>query len=97
MATSFFSNPPNDTLVAVLMQLKRISETTQDLTSCSLLSQRWHEATTLFLYGHVALKQDGLIKFCEAFEGAKYGASVHSLTISSEPYEDHESTTRLVP
>jgi hypothetical protein len=93
MATSFFSNPPNDILVAVLMQLKRISET----TSCSLVSQRSHKATIPFLYGHVALKQDSLIRFCEAFEGVRYGASVHSLTISLEPYEDYDSTIRLVP
>jgi hypothetical protein len=97
MATSSFSNLPNDILAAVLTQLKLISETDQNLTSCSLVNRCWYEATTPILYGNIALKQDNLSRFNEHLQASKYGACVHSLTISLQPYEDLEPIAQLVP
>jgi hypothetical protein len=97
MATSPFSNAPDEILIAVLTQLKRSSETNQNLTSCCLVNRRWYGATAPILYGNVALDQDSLIRFCEHFEVSKYGAYVHSLTVSLQPYDDFAPTAPLVP
>ncbi|KAF2827733.1 hypothetical protein CC86DRAFT_369807 [Ophiobolus disseminans] len=99
MATSSFSILSNDILTVVLTQLKRISETSQDLTSCSLVDRRWHEATTPFLYGNIALNRDNLVQFCNHAEVSKYCAyvHVHSLTITCESVRILEPVAQLVP
>lgn len=97
MAASSFSNIPNDLLVAVLTQLKRTTQTNQDLTSCSLVNRRWCLVTAPILYGNIALKQDNTIRFCEHLEASKYGAYIRSLTICLQPYENPEPTAQLVP
>lgn len=97
MSTSSFPNLSNDILLTILTQLKGISETNNDLVSCSLVDHRWYEATTPILYGNIALKQENLTRFYEHLQASKYGADIHSLTISFQPYEDLEPTAQLVP
>jgi hypothetical protein len=97
MATSSSSNLPHDILVAILTQLKEISETNQYLTSCCLVNYHWYEAATPILYGNIALKEDNLVRFCGHLEASKYGAYVHSLTISLSPGEDLDTIAELVP
>lgn len=96
MTTSSFSSFPEDVLVEILTQLKRISDTTQDLTSCLLVNRRWREATTPLLYGNVALTHNNLIRFCEHLDVGRYAAYIHSITISLQPYEDLEPVSQLV-
>lgn len=97
MTTSSFFKFSSDVLVEILTQLKRINDTTFDLTSCLLVNCRWREATKPLLYGNVALTHSNLIRFCEQLDVGKYAASIHSITISLQPYEDLEQVSQLVP
>ena len=99
MTTSSFSNLPNDVLFDILEQLKRINDTTQDLTSCLLVNRCWWEATTPLLYGNIALTDNALLLFCEHLDVGRYAAYIHSMTISFQPhvYEDVEQVSQLVP
>lgn len=95
MGPSFSLKLPYDILITVFTQLKRVSTTTQDLTSCSLVNHQWHEATTPILYGNIALKQHNVIRLCEHWKTSRYAACVQSLIISFQPYDYDEPLAQI--
>ncbi|KAE8828331.1 hypothetical protein PTNB73_06788 [Pyrenophora teres f. teres] len=97
MSTSSFPNLPDDVLFDILTQLKGVSDTTQDLTSCSLVSRGWREGVTSLLYGNIALTHNNLIRFCKHLNVGRYAAYIHSITISLQPDGNIEQVLQLAP
>ncbi len=91
------SRLPNDILFEIITQLKGVSNTTQDLASCSLVDRRWWKATTPLLYGNVALTQNNLLRFCEHLNVERYSANVRSVTMSLQPYDELKQLLQLAP
>ncbi|KAF3051002.1 hypothetical protein E8E11_002683 [Didymella keratinophila] len=92
MTTASFSCLPHDILIETFTQLKRISDITQAITSCSLVNHRWHEAATPLLYGNIALTHNNLARFCEHPHVKNIAAHIHSIAV-----EDLEQVSLLVP
>lgn len=97
MAVTPLSSLPNDILVEILVQVKRASETNQNLVSCLLVSRRWNISTTPILYGNIALKHSNLDAFVEQLSVSKYGSHVRSVTISLQPSDNISQAAQLVP
>jgi hypothetical protein len=97
MATSPPLQLPNDVIVEILTQLKRASDTTQDLASCSRVNKAWQEAATPLLYSNVAVNTANTTSFCNSLVTEKYAACIHSISVSLQPREAVEPITQLVP
>ena len=97
MADSHYLELPNDVLVEIVTQLKRVSDTTQDLASCSRVNRAWQEAITPLLYGNVTLNVFNTTSFCDGLVKEKYAAVIRSISVSLATYEVTEPVTQLVP
>jgi hypothetical protein len=95
MATPPLLQLPNDVVIEILTQLKRVSDTTQDLTSCSRVNKAWHEAATPLLYGNIALNTNNITSFHKILVTEKYAADIHSISISLQPREAVEPVAQL--
>lgn len=95
MATSLHLQLPNDIVIEILTQLKRVSDTTQDLTSCARVNKAWHDATAPLLYGNIALDVANTARFCNDLVREKHAADVRSISLSVEPYYARQSVTQL--
>ena len=95
MATSPPLQLPNDVVVEILTQLKRVSDTTQDLASCSRVNKAWHDATTSLLYGNIALNNANMLRFCDGRVKEQYAANIRSISVSAKPHHAPELVTQL--
>ena len=95
MATSPPLQLPNDVVIEILTQLKRVSDTPQDLASCSRVNKAWHDATTPLLYGNVALNNANILSFCDGRVKEQYAANIRSISVSVKPHYALEPVTQL--
>ena len=95
MATSPPLQLPNDVVIEILTQLKRVSDTPQDLASCSRVNKAWHDATTPLLYGNVALNNANVFRFCDGRVKEQYAANIRSISVSVKPHFALEPVTQL--
>lgn len=96
MTTASSPALPNDILIEILSQLKCISDTTQDISSCLLVNRCWQEAAIPLLYGNIALKHGNLTRFCVHSQVKKVATYIHSITLSFQPHEDLEQVSQIV-
>lgn len=103
MATSPISTCPDEILHEILVQVKRISDSDQDIIqpelyhhqtlyqndifSCSLVNRRWNEQATSILYRHIVVNSD-YVNFASRFNASKYGSFVRSVTITDDHIDD---------
>lgn len=77
-------NLPDDLVVAIATELKRVGGTLVDLLNFTLISKRWQHLGLPIFYGNVALTNTTLIRFVDSFNAATYGKHVRSLTARFE-------------
>ncbi|KAF2998959.1 hypothetical protein E8E13_006976 [Curvularia kusanoi] len=85
MATCTFADLPNDVLIMIITQLKTISDTTHDLSSCLKVNRRWRDATIPLLYGNIAFTRDNVSRFCDNLNVERYATCIRSITVKLEP------------
>jgi hypothetical protein len=83
MASSL-SNLPDDLVIAIATELKRVGGSTSDLLSLTLASKRWHRLGLPIFYANLTLTNATLVRFVNSFNADAHGKHVRSLTARFE-------------
>jgi hypothetical protein len=77
---STLSNLPDDLVIAIATELKRVGGSTADLLSFTLASKRCHRLGLPIFYGNTTLTNATLVRFVNSFNAEAHSKHVRSLT-----------------
>jgi hypothetical protein len=77
-------NLPDDLVIAVATELKRVGGSTADLLNFTLVSKRWQNLGLPIFYGNITLTNATLVRFVYSFNATAHGKHVRSLTARFE-------------
>jgi hypothetical protein len=81
---STLSNLPDDLVIAIATELKRVGGSTADLLSFTLVNKRCRRLGLPIFYGNITLTNATLVRFVNSFNADAYGKHVRSLTARFE-------------
>ncbi|ORY00900.1 hypothetical protein BCR34DRAFT_637760 [Clohesyomyces aquaticus] len=86
MVSRPFTVLPTDVLVQIIIQLKRGSETNNDLLSCLRVSRRWYDSAMPVIHGNIVLHGRNLTKCLDQANMSRLSSCVRSATVRLEAH-----------